>query len=138
MLLLSALFSCLTHCACISACDPEEPQLLCRSFSQSLLLTYRLSKQAQQLKQKLTSKSQKKLGKCLYGSAGGTATSGLSSSITFTPVQASNTLSCCPCLFVVVKDRKQNCCKHQQVTRNSYLSDYAMCSFAKTYAITSS
>ncbi|KAL0030988.1 hypothetical protein WJX79_007092 [Trebouxia sp. C0005] len=47
----------------------------------------RLRIQAQQQKQKLTAKSQKKFGKRLYGSAGGTATSGLSSSLAFTPVQ---------------------------------------------------
>ena len=129
MLLLSALFSCLTHCACIWACDPEEPQLLCRSLSQSLLLPYRLRIQAQQRKQKLTAKSQKKFDKRLYGSTGGTATSGLSSSLAFTPVQVSNNLSCCLCSFMVVKDSKQHrCFKHQQVTHNSYSSDY---SFAK-------
>jgi len=46
--------------------------------------------QAQQQKQKLTAKSQKKFGKRLYGSAGGAATSGLSSSLAFTPVQVSD------------------------------------------------
>ncbi len=131
MLLLSALFSCLTHCACIWACDPEEPQLLCRSLAQSLLLPYRLRIQAQQQKQKLTAKSQKKFGKRLYGSTGGTATSGLSSSLAFTPVQVSINQSCCLCLFMVHKDSKEHrCLEHKQVMHNLYLSYYFVCSFA--------
>lgn len=51
------------------------------------MLQCRLRIQAQQQKQKLTAKSQKKFGKRLYGSASGAATSGLSSSLAFTPVQ---------------------------------------------------
>ena len=53
------------------------------------VLQCRLRIQAQQQKQKLTAKSQKKFGKRLYGSASGAATSGLSSSLAFTPVQVS-------------------------------------------------
>ena len=62
-----------------------------------LSLLCRLRIQAQQQKQKLTAKSQKKFGKRLYGSAGGTSTSGLSSSLAFTPVQvsSSHTLTSC-------------------------------------------
>ena len=63
LLELSALFGCLTDCACIWACEPEETHLLCCSLSQSLLLPFRLHTQAQQ--QKLTAKSQKKFGKRL-------------------------------------------------------------------------
>jgi hypothetical protein len=66
--------------------------------------------QAQQQKQKLTAKSQKKFGKRLYGSAGGTATSGLSSSLAFTPVQVSTNQSCCLCLFMVFKHSKEQRC----------------------------
>ena len=60
--------------------------------SQYLCHVCRLRIQAQQQKQKLTAKSQKKFGKRLYGSAGGAATSGLSSSLAFTPVQVSQAM----------------------------------------------
>lgn len=73
--------------------------LLC--IAQPLPLHCRLRIQAQQQKQKLTAKSQKKFGKRLYGSAGGTATSGLSSSLAFTPVQVSINQSCCLFWFTV-------------------------------------
>ncbi len=76
-------------------------QPVCCILPQSLLLHCRLRIQAQQQKQKLTAKSQKKFGKRLYGSAGGTATSGLSSSLAFTPVQVSTNQSCCLFLLMV-------------------------------------
>ena len=69
-------------------------QPACCILARCLLLHCRLRIQAQQQKQKLTAKSQKKFGKRLYGSAGGTATSGLSSSLAFTPVQVSINQSC--------------------------------------------
>ncbi len=81
-------------------------QLVCCILPQSLLLHCRLRIQAQQQKQKLTAKSQKKFGKRLYGSAGGTATSGLSSSLAFTPVQVSHNQSCCLCLLMVQTQHK--------------------------------
>lgn len=85
-------------------------QPVCCILAQSPLLHYRLRIQAQQQKQKLTAKSQKKFGKRLYGSAGGTATSGLSSSLAFTPVQVSTNQSCCLCLFMVFKHSKEQRC----------------------------
>lgn len=84
-------------------------QPVCCIFAQSLLLHCRLRIQAQQQKQKLTAKSQKKFGKRLYGSAGGTATSGLSSSLAFTPVQVSTNQSCCLFLLMVQTQEEQRC-----------------------------
>lgn len=77
----------------------------------------RLRIQAQQQKQKLTAKSQKKFGKRLYGSAGGAATSGLSSSLAFTPVQVSQAMlydrcfnTVAPCLYCYFSDLDMTVC----------------------------
>ncbi len=95
-------------CSLCMYCSSQSPSIkrpasqpVCCILAQSLLLHCRLRIQAQQQKQKLTAKSQKKFGKRLYGSAGGTATSGLSSSLAFTPVQVSTNQCCCLFLFMV-------------------------------------